>query len=414
MRLLPFRRAIPAAAVAVAVLLATAEQAIGLPPLKDPLGPSQPKGVVATADLTSAHLSWVPGSGSPASYAIYLNGAFVATVPEPTREYAFWGLAPHTTYTLGVSAHNSHGTSAITSVTVVTNPPATNPFGIGFYSMATMQAIDLAKQVHARYVRNAAFLLSPGIYQHDPGVIRAAGLEQILNVHYVKAPSSGPPGPSTFPKDLADYQARVARAIDDVRPALVVVENEASYAGHFTGTSDQYGQMLAAAVQVGREKGVPVTTDGTISSTVVRWVYQGLLAEGKRSEADAFWALAAEKDQVKPTSPVLHNAWLDAYAAAQPDYLNIHFYWSEPSSLVTARDYLERAIGLPVVVNEWGIRSDDPALMTRLMDVLSERDFAQLWSKDTGKGTRSLYEANNRLRPIGAAFRDYISSHYAV
>jgi hypothetical protein len=378
--------------------------------------PGKPTNLVAISQVTSAQLSWA-SSGWIASFYVYLNGAEVATPSGRLHSYTFSGLSPSSRYTLGVAAHDSHGTSSISSVTVVTGtlpPPTGNPFGVGFYGMATDEAIDLALQVHATYFRNAAFLLTPGGYQHDPGVVRAAGLQQILTVHYVVEPDYGPPGPSSFPKDLGDYKARIARAIDDVRPVLVVVENEASYSGHFSGTAEQYGQMLAAAVEVGRSKGVPVATDGAISRTVVSWVYSGLAGEGKTAEADAFWALAAETGQPKPKPSRSLNAWLSAYAAAAPDYINIHFYWSEPTSLVTARDYLERTLGLPVITGEWGIRSADPGLMTRLMDVLSQRDYAQLWSKDTGEGTQSLFEPNGTIRPIGEAFRDFIVAHYMV
>jgi hypothetical protein len=194
--------------------------------------------------------------------------------------------------------------------------------------MSTHEAIDLALQVHATYFRNTAFLLTPGAYQHDPGVVRAAGFEQILNVHYVVEPTNGPPGPSSFPRDLADYKARVARATDDVRPVLIVVENEASYDGHFS---------------------------------------------------------------VPPSSTLLVGA-----------------------HQLTARNYLERTMGRRVIVGEWGIRSEDPAVMSRLMDVLSQRDYAQLWSKDTGDGTQSLFAPNGKLRAIGEAFRDFITVHYML
>jgi hypothetical protein len=405
-----------AALVVAVVLFAAVGPAAGMTRKSDASIPGKPTNLVAVPDVTMAQLSWASDSAWNASFYVYLDGTKVDALSARLHSYTFSGLSPSTRYTLGVAAHDSHGTSPIASVGVVTRtlpPPTGNPFGVGFYSMATDEAIHLALQVHATYFRNAAFLLTPGSYQHDPGVVRAAGLQQILNIHNAVEPDYGPPGPSSFPKNLADYKARIARAIDDVRPVLVVVENEASYSGHFSGTVDQYGQMLAAAIEVGRSKGVPVATDGTISRTVVSWVYTGLTNEGKTAEADAFWALAAEDGQPKP-KPSRSNAWLSAYAAAGPDYINIHFYWSEPTSLLTARDYLERTLGHPVITGEWGIRSEDPVLMTRLMDALSQRDYAQLWSKDTGEGTQSLFEPNGTIRPIGEAFRDYIVDHYMV
>jgi hypothetical protein len=122
----------------------------------------------------------------------------------------------------------------------------------------------------------------------------------------------------------------------------------------------------------------------------------------------------AETGQTKPRSSNARNAWFAAYQAGNPDYVNIHFYWSEPTSLLTARNYLERTMGRRVIVGEWGIRSEDPALMSRLMDVLSQRDYAQLWSKDTGDGTQSQFAPNGKLRAIGEAFRDFITVHYML
>jgi hypothetical protein len=410
------RLAAPTFLVAL-ILFAGVGPAAGMTRKSDSLTPGKPTNLVAVTQVTSAQLSWAAGSGWVASFYVYRNGDRVATLSARLHSYTFSGLSPSSRYTLGVAAHDSHGTSSISSVTVLTaalSPPTGNPFGVGFYDVATNQAIDLALQVHATYFRNTAFLLTPGGYQHDPAVVRAAGLEQILNVHYAIEPESGPPGPSSFPKDLADYRARIARAINDVRPVLIVVENEASWDGHFSGTAEQYGQMLAAAVAVGRSKGIPVATDGVISRTVVAWVYSGLVDAGKTAEAESFWALAAETGQTKPRSTSSRDAWFSAYLAGDPDYVNIHFYWSEPTSLLTARDYLERAFGRPVLVGEWGIRSVDPSLMIRLMDVLSQRDYAQLWSRDTGDGTQSLFASNGTLRPIGEAFRDYITGHYLL
>ncbi|MEX2211975.1 MAG: fibronectin type III domain-containing protein [Gaiellaceae bacterium] len=104
-----------------------------------PVAPAAPAGLSVSGVSTSAlTLSWSAASRA-SGYRVFLNGSQVSTTS--ATSYTFSGLACGTSYTLGVEAYNSAGTSSRSSISGSTGacpvgPPAA-PSGLSVSGVST-------------------------------------------------------------------------------------------------------------------------------------------------------------------------------------------------------------------------------------------------------------------------------------
>lgn len=295
--------------------------------------------------------------------------------------------------------------------------PGLNPFGAGFFRMPTDTAIQRAISLGVRFFRLAAFLGGNGGYQHPPSQIRDAGLVPILNVVNVPPPPPGSdPGKGTVPTDFGAYEAAIERAIVEVEPFLVCVENELPW--KWQGTANDYGRMIASARRVTMAHGVKLAGSGTISATLAIWLYWKLASTGRQADADAIWAAGAhDPGQAKPTSvsqtPPAQEYFIRAEVDNGVDYGNGHYYWSSAAGLTWALPEIAAIYGVPFISNEWGWNSfTDGTGVSAAMDVFlqAQTPVAHFFSADTGDYAKSLFNPDGTLRPIGEAFKSKIAA----
>ena len=225
--------------------------------------------------------------------------------------------------------------------------------------------------------------------------------------------------PSVFPSNLDDYRSRIDQVIDQYRShlAVLVIENEEKSLPMFNGSYQQYRQMLSVACQEAHAKGVKCANGGLLSQDVVFWVYQRLVQEGRQDEANQYWDSAARmglpKDQAASMAAQV-QPWIENAAAAGADYFNFHAYYNDGRGLAIAADALHSFTGLPVIVNEMGVRINDPAVAQSVCEgVLTARIPIAIWyTAQTRPFGTALVNPNRSLNALGEAIAGCIKSHF--
>jgi hypothetical protein len=304
-------------------------------------------------------------------------------------------------------------------------PSGANPFGVTVDPRWPLdQRIQIAKSLGARYLRTEeVYVLS---WDENPvcescQAAMDAGLEITWTVRNTTRPSTlRPPDASTPVEDVGEYQRVIREVLDEYRIALVVVENEATFREHFTGTPRDYETMLRAACEVAHEKDIPCATDGMLSNTVKRYVYYYLACiAADPGRAEAFRQNVGDLPpglgcQAAAAGPPIDD-WIEAYRNAQPDFVNIHWYseaGDDPAQdaavFAEAVRAFEEMTGLPVITNETGQRDDDPEITTARMEVVLDYGMPFcIWYSTEGRAS-VLADRDGRLRPNGEAFKAFI------
>ena len=101
--------------------------------------PTAPTPVVATSP-TKVTMTWAP-TPTATSYDMYINGAVVANVT--AGPYIFTGLTNGVTYTVGITARNSVGASAMATATAAPSAAPAAPLGLTSVFDAATNAINV-------------------------------------------------------------------------------------------------------------------------------------------------------------------------------------------------------------------------------------------------------------------------------
>jgi len=293
-----------------------------------------------------------------------------------------------------------------------TKPPKgvkRNPFG------AMGCGTECAAQLDVRFYRPFAVLLQDTTTSPDATQFADAGYRLVLTVK-----NNTDRQASVFPSNLGDYRSRIGQVIDHYRSSLAVlaIENEERSMPMFNGTYQQYRQMLTVACEEAHARGVKCTNGGLLSQDIVFWVYERLVEEGRQEEANQYWDSAAREGLPKDQAAAMASQvqpWIQNAAAAGADYFNFHAYYNDGRGLAIAADALRRYTGLPVIVNEMGVRINDPAVARSLCEgVLQAQLPIAIWyTSQTRPFGTALVNPNRSLNALGEAIASCIRSHFA-
>lgn len=297
-----------------------------------------------------------------------------------------------------------------------------NPFGV-MIDQAVGPAV--AQDLGVEYARVRYNLLNV----HNPcpacNRYRRAGIDLVITLKYNAQGAA-----STAAPDLITYKTLVRKAIDEERPAAVVVENEMEAPKYFTGTPSRYLAMLKAACKVAGNREVPCADGGLMTLTVPSMVYQDYVDAGQSDEAVSYfrrvfrddaqfqwWTDPANADYVRERA-VLGHKFMDGFTAAGATHVNFHWYITDTSALAETVHYIQSETGLRVLTNEIGQTDTDPATTEAMMRELLSLglDYVIWYSQDHDYEDEvwdvfALHEkSDGSLRPTGHRFKEVISS----
>jgi len=306
-----------------------------------------------------------------------------------------------------------------------------NPFGILTplrLSLGTQ--LSLAKQLDVSYVRPGAAVFAESSDLNCSGCAQFTkdGFKLILTVR--NGPDSiqqilggGQLPASSFPKDLTAYKERIGQVIDLYHPTVLVIENEEDVPTHYSGTPEQYGEQLRVACEAAHQRDIKCTNGGLLSGSVTYAVYQHYVDTGQTAKAQSFAQRAFEDFQLaKLKTPGgserirsrvdIVRRFLAADGRAGADYINFHWYISDPQAMQEAVDYLSSVTGLPAMTNEMGQRNDDADATTRMMATVLKLGLPYaVWYITDAKLARGLINLDGSLRTTGDAFKQFIKSN---
>lgn len=178
----------------------------------------------------------------------------------------------------------------------------------------------------------------------------------------------------TPPSDINAYKTKIGQVLDNVQPALLVVENEENSSYFYIGTTDQYHAELAAACSVAHSKGYKCTNGGIVSLLAVLLTGYNYYQQGSYPQADSYFSRTLNDEDFNGNSyysiyhanpaaffavPAIQDminkglALINGYAADGADYLNFHWYEYDAPALAETANYLASK-GLNVITNEVG------------------------------------------------------------
>lgn len=299
-------------------------------------------------------------------------------------------------------------------------PPGTTRFGVMLSTRLfdIDQRVALARELGVEYLRSSAVFVESwdGNCPECP-TVRDAGLEFVLTIRNSEAVMQ----PASPPADLDAYGRSVRRILDRYRPALVVVENEENTPNFYTGTAEEYGGQLRTACEVAHAVDTQCANGGLLSGSVTWFVYQQYLDKGELEKATSFAQRAFEPWQMNRLRSPEGPEWIQArarevgeflatYGPAGADFVNFHWYVSDPEALSEAASYLREATGLPAISNEIGQRNLDPGTTTSMLAGVRNLGLPYaVWFAIDATLARALVEPDGTLRETGEAFRSFLT-----
>lgn len=336
---------------------------------------------------------------------------------------------------------------SMTEPTLTTNP---NIFGIlvneaDNQSISTSTKIDLLKNTFkVPYTRIGIAIPNWTGTSLSFEQFSNAGLKILLNVSSKVTNETTPPGP--FITDTVYYRQVLTEILNKYRPEVLVVENEETNEGYYTGSAQEYLNLLTVAIDVAHKKGIKVSNGGfpTRMATLLCWDYYN--STGQSSKASSY-ALRAFPSSVSGNLQAYINSdvqaqqqlakgkiLLNAYNTLQIDYINFHWYEIVSQREVNAQtvdlpnintadmtafeetvNFFKTSTGKQPITNEIGQNNKKGGIVT---DVLTKCYDLKLpyviwYSGDGGLGkATALYNGDASLRENGTAFKNFISTKY--
>ncbi len=304
---------------------------------------------------------------------------------------------------------------------------ANNPFGLmlPWAWDQPAKAAQFAQSMGVSSYRPLSIYLDRPLLCAECVSARQRGLDLIITVRNNGGGAEGQRQATTPPGDLNAYRTAIQSAAAKWQPLLLVIENEENSRIFYAGTAQQYLAQLKIACDVAHAASVPCADGGLTSRAVVALTIQSYLREGRhdaaislarRTVAPQVATVAQLQQLLARFSDELTKAetLLNGISDAGADYLNFHWYESDPQALGEIVEFLRVTSGLPVITNELGQRNDDPADTTaKLQTVLDLGLEMAVWYSTDGPQARSLLDATGKLRPTGLAFRDFMRKQFA-
>lgn len=320
--------------------------------------------------------------------------------------------------------------------------PGTTQFGVMFADIGSAQdKVNILKQLHVKTTR---MTLSIDTWTGSNPALEAlqnAGYKVLLNVYWKKIRNSdGSKTPQPYPtgNDLETYRSKLNDILTKYKPEVLLVENEELVLKFHSGDISDYLNMLKVAVEVAHSKGVKVSDGGITNPQISLLIYDYLISQNQRDEANRFGSAAMNARVLKFAKS--HNMNSDmgqkldqAQKLVQGlrnidvDYVNLHWYepLSEkgtanvsasigavtPGALNHAVSYLKAITGKDVILGECGQINTSASLTTSMLqDIASTGVPYAIWLS-SDNGTTKALNSGNSLLPTGNAFVQFIDAH---
>ncbi len=328
---------------------------------------------------------------------------------------------------------------------VPSTTPTPNPFGVivnktDGVSLGVHTEIGVAKALAAKYVRSAIVLSQwAGSNAYYDSII-ANGMKPVTNFNW-GAQNTGAV-PFLMAAELSNYATVMGQVLTKYQPEVVVIENEETNMNYHSGSMQQYIAMLNAAIPVAHSKGLKITNGG-ITGEAAYLVWQDYINTGQTAKADDY-AKRTFPPSVYATLPNLGafiqskmkmaDSLLTAYKTMDLDYLNFHWYGDprqpnagaynpavdtahiNTASLSELVDYLKRRTGKTPITNEIGEKYYSPGYVTDILQATLDLKLpCVLWYSGDGEDrfdAKGLQSGNGTLRPMGYAYKDFMSNHF--
>ena len=308
-------------------------------------------------------------------------------------------------------------------------------------TLTPTKEINVARQINALYIRHALILSNYSGREPYQDSIKADGFKAVTNFNWV--PVGLGPSPFLTSAQLGLYATTLGNALTKYPPSLVVIENEETNMNYHTGSTQQYINMLNAAIPVAHIRGLKITNGGLIGAVINILVWKNYLATGQAVKADDFAhrAFPPALYNVLPYIPAQlalkvakTDSLLAAYTTMPLDYINFHWYADtrqdgssvyipsidtahlDTKSLKELVDYLKLRTGKAIVTNEIGESYFSSGYVTDIMQAALDMKLPYcIWY--SGDGDRrfeatALHNGSGDLRPSGTAYRAFMQAHF--
>jgi len=286
----------------------------------------------------------------------------------------------------------------------------------GMLANANEHKITVAKKLGIRIIRDRVILTNP----KDKALLNT-DFDVFMNINYGNVQDkTGQKTPVPFPTDLDNYKRLLTNAVSSFKgkkPVVIAIENEEDNRIYHSGTPQDYLNELRAAIPIVHAAGIKVTNAGITSRAIAYLVYNDLLKQGKRTEAQAYLngtGMPLSKPGVARIGEFAGQT-LAAYKDMDIDYVNFHWYGksNDVSALKTTIEYLKRVTGKPVITNEIGQYDDSPETVKAIIRLCRQEQMPYvIWYSGLGRGPGkavSLQDINGVLKPNGEAFKEAVA-----
>ncbi len=320
--------------------------------------------------------------------------------------------------------------------------PGNTQFGVMFPQISSAQEkVDLLKQLHVKTTR---MTLSMDTWKGSNApleLLQNAGYKVLLNVYWKRlgvSNSSKTPQPYPTGSELETYRSTLNDILTKYKPEVLLVENEELVLKFHSGDISDYLNMLKVAVDVAHSKGVKVSDGGITNPQISLLIYDYLLSQNQRNDADRFGntamnarvlKFAKNHDMTSELGQKLSQAQklIQGLRTIDIDYVNLHWYepLSEkgtanlsnntdavtPGALGHAVDFLTKVIGKPVIIGECGQVNTNASLTTSMLQEISATGVPYaIWLSGDNGISKALHSGSSLL-PTGNAFVKFMDEH---
>lgn len=312
--------------------------------------------------------------------------------------------------------------------------------------LSTNQKIDLLKnQFKVPYTRHQQVLtnFSGIIATYDSYVNN--GLKVLLNITSKVTSFTEPAGP--YITDTVLYRQKLTELLNIYKPEVLVIENEEANSSYYTGTAQEYINLLNIAIDECKKRNIKVTNGGFTARMSKLLVWDYYISTGQNTKASEYAqkvfpdtllntvgvaGYIASNSQVNATFQKA-KLLLNEYKINKMTYLNIH--WYEPAKegdFPTANiDNIDRSdmkgfqetvevfkliCNKPVITNEIGQFNTKGTLTTDILQKCYDLNLPYvIWYSGDGPkigDAKALYNGSGILRESGTAFKTFIGSKY--
>ena len=272
-----------------------------------------------------------------------------------------------------------------------------------------------------------------------------SGLKVLLNVTSKITNAIEPSG--SYITNLVLYRQKLTELLNTYKPEVLVVENEEANATYYTGTAQEYLNLLNIAIEECKTRNIKVTNGGFTArmSKLLVWDYYN--STGQTTKANEY-AQKVFPDTLLNTVGVagylasngsLNQTFqkakelLNAYKTNQMTYVNIHWYepakegdfptanienidHSDMKGFQETIEVFRLITNKPVITNEIGQFNNKGTLVTDILQKCYDLNLPYvIWYSGDGAdfgNAKALYNGSGVLRESGVAFKNFISTKY--